>query len=111
MSNNTPQLVSLAEHPRAAGAIRRAKAFGGLAGFALAFLASQMADGSFTDSLWRGVLGGIAGNLVTWAASVAWWQTMLRAEAIAAARMVREKRERDTRERQSERERRRRGEA
>ena len=39
MSATEPKLVSLREHPRAAPAIRRLKAYGGLAGFAIAFVA------------------------------------------------------------------------
>ncbi|MEZ5101917.1 MAG: hypothetical protein R3C15_19385 [Thermoleophilia bacterium] len=86
-------MVSPGEEPRAAYGIRRAKAMGGLIGFLLAVVLSLTNDASLTDALWRGVIGGIAGNLVCWVAAVAWWRAYLRAEArVAIERVLAERR-------------------
>lgn len=73
--------------------------------------ASLAADSSLTDALWRGVVGGVVGHLVAWVAAVAWWQTVLRAETVAAVQAARLAREERLRAHREERERRRRDEA
>jgi hypothetical protein len=81
-------MTSLSEHPRAAGAIRRAKAWGGLAGFAIAGLSSHLSGlDAFSGGL-RALLGGIVGYFVFWMLSVAVWRSLIRAEAKAAIERV-----------------------
>lgn len=88
------QLTSLAEHPRAAGAIRRAKGIGGLVGFGLAVLMGLEHGEPFAPMVLRAVELGIAGHLVAWAAAVAVWKRLLAAQATAAVREVREQQRR-----------------
>lgn len=86
-------MIAPGEEPRAAYGIRRAKAIGGMGGFLLVVALSLMNHASLTDALWRGVVGGIAGNLVCWIAAVAWWRAYLRAEArVAVERVLAERR-------------------
>jgi hypothetical protein len=81
-----PQLTSLADHPRAAPAIRRAKAAGGLLGFGIAVLQGLSHGLPFATVLLRGLELGVAGNVVAWAAAVAVWKRVLTAQAAAAVR-------------------------
>jgi len=87
----TPKLVSLADHPRAAPAIRRARAWGGLAGFVLIGLAGLLAGLPIEDVLLRALAGGVGGHLALWLASILLWRHVLRAEALQAARRARER--------------------
>jgi hypothetical protein len=87
-----PSMIPLSEHPRAAPAIRRAKALGGLGGFALAFLAGFQHGTPFADTALRGLEFGFVGYLVAWAASVAVWRRVLTAQAVAAVRQANERR-------------------
>jgi hypothetical protein len=84
-----PQLISLNDHPRAATAISRAKARGGLVAFMLVALAGYMHGADFGSVLFRAVLGGMVGYLLTWAAAVAVWRHLLGAQATAAIRRAR----------------------
>jgi hypothetical protein len=80
------QLTSLAEHPRAGRSIRRGKAYGGLAGFALMTVVG-ISHGSPVDAtLSRALVGGIVAYLIAWAVWVAVLKRVLIAEATAAAR-------------------------
>jgi len=81
-----PRLVSLADHPRAAPSIRRIKAFGGMAGFAIAVLEGLSHGAPFAAMLLRGLELGLLGNVVAWAAAVAIWKRVLTAQATAAVR-------------------------
>jgi hypothetical protein len=76
--------ITLAEHPRASASIRRAKARGGLAGFALGVLAAWIHGGVLLSVVERGLVGGVLGYLVAWAASLTVWRYVVRAEARAA---------------------------
>jgi hypothetical protein len=80
----TMPTVTLAEHPRASASIRRAKARGGLAGFALGLLASWLHGGVLLAALERGLIAGVVGYLVAWAAALTVWRYVVRAEARAA---------------------------
>lgn len=88
------QLTSLAQHPTAGPAIRRAKAVGGLVGFGIAALVGLQNGQPFAAMMLRGVELGLAGNLVAWAASVAIWRRLLAAQATATVRGVKEERRR-----------------
>ena len=87
---NAPKLTSLRDHPRAGPGIRRAKAWGGIAGFALILLAGMTAGGTVADGLFRGLVGGVAGYVVVWVAAQMVWSQLLRAEATNAARRAAE---------------------
>ena len=76
--------ITLKGHPRAAGSIRRAKARGGLAGFAIAALGSWAHGGAIVTVLVHGLEGGIAGYVVCWFAAVTIWRHVVRAELKAA---------------------------
>jgi hypothetical protein len=80
---DAPQ-ISLATHPRAAGSIRRTKARGGLAGFAIGAFASWAHGGVPANTVLHGLEGGIAGWLVCWFAAVTIWRQVVQAEIRAA---------------------------
>jgi hypothetical protein len=95
MSTIKPPLISLAEHPRAAAAIRRAKASGGIAGLVLAGLGSWMHGATVLDVGVRALGGGIVGYMLTWAAAVMIWRHLILAETkVAVARAVETRRRR-----------------
>ena len=73
-------VASVAGHPRAAQAVRRAKGFGGLIGFALAALLSRSAGISHSQMLERALIAGVAGYLLTWACAVMIWRHVVIAE-------------------------------
>lgn len=95
MSDQTPNLVGLAEHPRAADSIRQMKAWGGLVGFGGVVAYSYMSGMPIPDALLRGVIAGVAAQMLAWIAAIVLWQHLLDGEASAA---VREGRERARRE-------------
>ena len=72
--------ASVAGHPRAAQAVRRAKGFGGLAAFALTALISREAGISHEQMLERALIAGVAGYLLMWALAVAVWRNVVQAE-------------------------------
>jgi hypothetical protein len=80
------RLVSLAEHPRAGASIRRAKAWGGLAGFGLMTAVGLLHGSPLDGTLGRALVGGIVAYLIAWAVAVAVVKRVLIAEATAAAR-------------------------
>lgn len=81
-----PKLVGISSYPGTAAAIRRAKAWGGLAGFAVAFLASHFHGATIPSALGRGLAGGAVAYLVAWAAAVAAWRRVLMAGARRAVK-------------------------
>jgi hypothetical protein len=91
MKQVVPTLVSPSDDPRATGGIRRAKAWGGLAGFAVAGLGAYMHGDVLADAAMRGLVGGFVGWVVAWAAALAIWRRIMRAEALRAVEMQREK--------------------
>ncbi len=76
--------ITIAEHPRATRSIRRAKARGGLLGFALGTAASWLHGALLATVLERGLLVGVAGYIVAWATAQTVWRYLVRAEARAA---------------------------
>jgi uncharacterized membrane protein YccC len=78
------RITTLAAHPRAGAAIRRWKAVGGLGAFALAALFGYQHGLPFFTLLERGLVAGIAGQLVAWAAAVTVWKRLLVAQALAS---------------------------
>lgn len=82
-------LIAPKEDPRASAGIARAKSLGGLAGFALAVLASYSHEPAFTV-VERALIGGIAGYLVAWAVALTVWRRIMRAETRHAIDVLRE---------------------
>jgi hypothetical protein len=76
----------VAEHPVAARQIARARAWGALIGFVLAYWLSRRAGLPFPESGARAIVGGLACRLVAWAAVVAVWRQLIPAQIAAAAR-------------------------
>lgn len=85
-SGGEATLPSVANHPRAATQIARAKAWGGLAGFALVALLSWRAAVPTADVLLRALLGGVLGYVATWACAVIVWRHLVIAELRAVRR-------------------------
>ncbi|MEA2303783.1 MAG: hypothetical protein QOH43_1063 [Solirubrobacteraceae bacterium] len=80
--------LTLADHPRAQHQIRTAKAWAGLLGFVAVALLSHRAGVPLPDALGRGVLGGVAANLVTWVTMVLVWRQIAVAELEVARRRL-----------------------
>lgn len=74
------KVLSVATHPRAGNAVRRAKGIGGIAGFALAALISHQAGNQPQQLLERALIAGIAGYLLAWACAVTVWRHIVLAE-------------------------------
>lgn len=91
MADPNPPLVGLTDHPRAAHSIRRIKAWGGLAGFAAVVAYSYTSGMPLPDALLRGVIAGVAAQMLAWVAAVVLWQHLLDGEATAAVKAAREK--------------------
>lgn len=92
MAKPNPPLVGLTEHPRAARSIRQMKAWGGLLGFVGVVAYSYTSGMPLPDALLRGVIAGVAGQMLAWVAAVVLWQHLLDGEASAAVRTARENR-------------------
>lgn len=63
--------ICVADHPRSASAVRRAKGYGGLLGAILAIVLARSAHLPLLDAMVRGLAGGIVGYVVLWAVAVA----------------------------------------
>jgi hypothetical protein len=86
-------MISLADHPRAAAGVRRAKAWGGLIAFGVTAVASHMAGMGVDSSGLRALAAGVVGYMVTWAIAVGVWRAFMRAEARAAIGRAQERRQ------------------
>ncbi len=84
-----PKLVGLDQVPGAAASIRRARSWGGLLGFAAAFLASYLDGAGVVDACQRALAAGIIAYLVFWAAAVGVWRAVVQAEARRAVARAR----------------------
>ena len=83
MSQESKPKVS--EHPVAARQIARARAWGALIGFVLAYWLSRRAGLPFPESGCRALVAGLACRMLAWAAVVTVWRQLIPAQ-IAAAR-------------------------
>jgi hypothetical protein len=81
---DAPAGPSVATHPRASYQVRRAKGWGGLAGFAIAAYLSYKAGVPTSDLGLRALAAGIAGYMLAWACSVTVWRHLVLAELRAA---------------------------
>ena len=77
--------ASIAAHPRASYQVRRAKGWGGLAGFAIAAYLSHKAGVPTADLGMRAIIAGIVGYMLAWACAVTVWRHLVLAELRAAA--------------------------
>jgi hypothetical protein len=80
-----PQGISVATHPKARSQVRRAKGWGGIAGFVIAFYLSLSASVPIIVAAERAIVAGFAGYLLAWACSVTVWRQLLLAELRVAA--------------------------
>jgi hypothetical protein len=71
---------SIAAHPRASYQVRRAKGWGGLAGFGVAGYLSYKAGVPMFDLGARAIVAGIAGYMVAWFCAVTVWRHLVLAE-------------------------------
>jgi hypothetical protein len=75
---------SIASHPRASFHVRRAKGWGGLAGFAVAAYVSYKAGVPMADLGLRSLAAGLIGYMLAWACAVTVWRHLMLAELRAA---------------------------
>ena len=85
-----PPLVGLSDHPRASRSIQQIKAWGGLLGFAVVAGYSYMGGMGVADALLRGVVAGVAAQMLAWIVAIVLWQHLLEGEAKSAVRQARE---------------------
>ena len=76
---------SIAAHPRASDQVRRAKGWGGIAGFGIAAYLSYKAGVPTVDLGLRAIVAGVAGYMLAWACAVTVWRHLVLAELRAAA--------------------------
>lgn len=75
---------SVANHPRARYQVRRAKGWGGIAGFAIAAYLGYQAGIPTVDVVARALVAGIVGYMLAWACAVTVWRHLVLAELKAA---------------------------
>lgn len=75
---------SVANHPRARDQVRRAKGWGGIAGFAIAGYLSYKAGVPTFDVGLRALVAGIVGYMLAWMCAVTVWRHLVQAELRAA---------------------------
>jgi hypothetical protein len=75
---------SVAAHPRASHQVRRAKGWGGVAGFGIAAYLSHKAGVPLVDLGLRAIIAGMVGYLLAWACAVTVWRQLVLAELRAA---------------------------
>ena len=75
---------SVAAHPRASYQVRKAKGWGGMAGFGIAAYLSYKAGVPTVDLGLRAIIAGIVGYMLAWACAVTVWRQLVLAELRAA---------------------------
>jgi len=75
---------SVANHPRASYQVRRAKGWGGIAGFVIAGYLSYKAGVPMFDVGLRALVAGIVGYMLAWMCAVTVWRQLVLAELRAA---------------------------
>jgi hypothetical protein len=76
---------SVAAHPRASYQVRRAKGWGGLAGFGIAAYVSFKAGVPTFELGLRAIIAGVVGYMLAWACAVTVWRHLVIAELRAIA--------------------------
>ncbi len=82
------QGASIASHPHAKGSIRRAKAWAGLAGFAIAAFVSLQASVPLFQTGLRALGAGVVGYMLAWWVGVLLWRQLILAEQKAAYEII-----------------------
>jgi hypothetical protein len=75
---------SVAAHPRASHQVRKAKGWGGMAGFGIAAYLSYKAGVPTVDLGLRAIIAGMVGYMLAWACAVTVWRQLVLAELRAA---------------------------
>jgi hypothetical protein len=75
---------SVAAHPRASYQVRKAKGWGGMAGFGIAAYLSYKAGVPTVDLGMRAIVAGMVGYMLAWACAVTVWRQLVLAELRAA---------------------------
>ncbi len=75
-----PIEVRVSDHPRARAAIRRARGWAGIAGFAVVLLVSLRAGVPGFDALLRALAGGMIAHVMAWVCALALWRRLVIAE-------------------------------
>jgi hypothetical protein len=75
---------SVAAHPRASYQVRKAKGWGGMAGFGIAAYLSYKAGVPTFDLGLRAIIAGMVGYMLAWACAVTVWRQLVLAEMRAA---------------------------
>jgi hypothetical protein len=75
---------SVAAHPRASYQVRKAKGWGGMAGFGIAAYLSYKAGVPTVDLGLRAIIAGMVGYMLAWACAVTVWRQLVLAELRAA---------------------------
>jgi hypothetical protein len=88
----SPDSMSLANHPRARDQIRRAKGWGGIAGFLIAGYLSFKAGVPILQLGIRTLAAGVAGYMLAGACAVTIWRQLLQAELRALSQQLERKR-------------------
>jgi high-affinity Fe2+/Pb2+ permease len=77
-------MISLADHPRAAAGVRRAKAWAGLVAFFVTGIGSYLSGMALDGSAFRALAAGVVAYMVVWALAIGVWRAYLRAETRSA---------------------------
>ncbi len=90
-SGSDDGIFSVSANPRAGASIRRAKGWGGLAGFMIAALLSLRASVPIAEVGERALIAGAAGYLLAWACAVTIWRQLMIAQLRQAALEARQR--------------------
>jgi hypothetical protein len=84
--------ASIAGHPRAKPAIRRARTRAGFVVFALVLVFGHKAGLAWSDATWRALVAGVAANLAAWRCAIFVWRHIIVAELRQAEEIYAERR-------------------
>jgi hypothetical protein len=84
--------ASISGHPRARAAIRRARARASFVVFVLVLLLGHKAGLAWFDATWRGLVAGLAANLIAWRCAIYVWRQVIVAEMRRAEEVYAERR-------------------
>ncbi len=84
--------ASIAGHPRAKLAIRRARSRAAFVVFVLVLLFGHKAGLSWFDATWRALVAGLAANIIAWRCAIFVWRHLIVAELRRAEEVYAERR-------------------